>query len=568
MTICTNKRSWTRDGGQRHACSFGNLSLRSQRFSSTSKENGTRTAIMDEPLPNPPAELKAVLPFVQRANELRAADKVIAYWCCYYAAQLGISGDAKGAEAKMYLLTLMDTLEDLKTKLADNDAVTNDAASSAYVENFALKVFVGADNEDRAGKASRATAKKFLAASQFIELLKIFGTLESEMNEKIKYAKWKAADIAKAFKEGRKPHPGPAGGDLKEEAANIQAAMGPTALDSKEEQEYLAREMAKLTTAAPDEPPIPPLNGSEMSRGASSDTQTTPALTDSVIGPNPLDSASPDADEMWKSGSKPSAETLSHSASAQQQSRRGSSDRAQIQSSSSYVSGLATSPNARPLPTPPQSDGLSIPPISAHHQMLGSSPGLDKGGASAGPGAAPASFWGVASGPSSDHEDGSGVTSMLPSVPSGHLPQFGSGVGLNGHPAIERVDPPISPGTPTLPTTPGQLPGTPSAHVGGQGGPFIPSVPSTAPTAPSVPSAPCMPTDSFARYTSTAPSAPSINPPPPVPAVYPETLDPRLSTRVQKLAKGAASAVDFEDLETARIQLRQALDILEGRTTL
>jgi vacuolar protein sorting-associated protein VTA1 len=44
-------------------------------------------------------------------------------------------------------------------------------------------------------------------------------------------------------------------------------------------------------------------------------------------------------------------------------------------------------------------------------------------------------------------------------------------------------------------------------------------------------------------------------------------LDSRLSTRVQKLAKGAASAVDFDDLETARLQLRQALDILEGRVT-
>uniref|UniRef100_V5EWA6 Vacuolar protein sorting-associated protein VTA1 n=1 Tax=Kalmanozyma brasiliensis (strain GHG001) TaxID=1365824 RepID=V5EWA6_KALBG len=207
---------------------------------------------MDEPLPNPPPELKTVLPFVQRANELRTADAVIAYWCCYYAAQLGISSPTTDTAAKMYLLTLMDTLESLKAKLADNDAVTNDAASAAYVENFALKVFVGADNEDRAGKATRQTPRKFLAASHFLELLKIFGTLEPETAEKIKYAKWKAADIAKAFKEGRKPTAGPAGGDAKEEEAKLETAMGP-ATDSKEEAEYLAREMAKLTTAAPQE---------------------------------------------------------------------------------------------------------------------------------------------------------------------------------------------------------------------------------------------------------------------------------------------------------------------------
>ena len=49
------------------------------------------------------------------------------------------------------------------------------------MENFALKVFVGADNEDRGGKATRATAKKFIAASNFLELLKLFGELKPEV---------------------------------------------------------------------------------------------------------------------------------------------------------------------------------------------------------------------------------------------------------------------------------------------------------------------------------------------------------------------------------------------------
>ncbi|CDS82074.1 uncharacterized protein SPSC_02894 [Sporisorium scitamineum] len=507
---------------------------------------------MDEPLPNPPAELKAALPFVQRANELRTADKVIAYWCCYYAAQLGIAGNAKDNESKMYLLALMDTLEDLKAKLTDNDAVTNDAASSAYVENFALKVFVGADNEDRAGKATRATPKKFLAASQFMELLKIFGTLEPEMHEKIKYAKWKAADIAKAFKEGRKPQPGPAGGDPKLEAANLEAAMGPSAVDSKEEEEYLAREMAKLTTAAPDEPSTNQSSGLAMSRGSSSTSNKgLQAPSNNATDTNALGSASPDAEEMWKDTSKAAAaETLSRSSSAQ---RRDSLDRPQIQSSSSFASNLGSSPGSRPLPVPPQRDGLPIPPISAHHQMLASSPGADHG-VGGGPGAAPASFWG-ASAPTLEQDN----ATVLPSVPADHLPSLGSGGLDSGHLAIERIDPPRSPGAPSLPSTPG---GVPEAHgaPGSHAGPFIPPVPPTAST-----------TDSFAPHPvvaptqtrSTAPSAPAIA----TPQAFPETLDPRLSTRVQKLAKGAASAVDFEDLDTARIQLRQALDILEGRTT-
>jgi len=41
----------------------------------------------------------------------------------------------------------------MKALLKDNDAVTNEIAGQAYVENFALRVFNGADDEDRAGKA-------------------------------------------------------------------------------------------------------------------------------------------------------------------------------------------------------------------------------------------------------------------------------------------------------------------------------------------------------------------------------------------------------------------------------
>lgn len=42
----------------------------------------------------------------------------------------------------------------MKELLKDNDAVTNEIAGQAYVENFALRVFNGADDEDRAGKAT------------------------------------------------------------------------------------------------------------------------------------------------------------------------------------------------------------------------------------------------------------------------------------------------------------------------------------------------------------------------------------------------------------------------------
>jgi vacuolar protein sorting-associated protein VTA1 len=43
----------------------------------------------------------------------------------------------------------------MKAILASNEAVTNEAAGAAYVENFALKVFMSADNDDRKGMSGK-----------------------------------------------------------------------------------------------------------------------------------------------------------------------------------------------------------------------------------------------------------------------------------------------------------------------------------------------------------------------------------------------------------------------------
>ena len=43
----------------------------------------------------------------------------------------------------------------MKASLANNDAVADDDAGAAYIENFALRVFTMADNEDRREQATR-----------------------------------------------------------------------------------------------------------------------------------------------------------------------------------------------------------------------------------------------------------------------------------------------------------------------------------------------------------------------------------------------------------------------------
>lgn len=73
----------------------------------------------------------------------------------YYAAQQGIALKVKDTNARHFLFELLGLLEKMKTDLGSNDAVHDEPASAAYIENFALRVFAAADSEDRKGNATR-----------------------------------------------------------------------------------------------------------------------------------------------------------------------------------------------------------------------------------------------------------------------------------------------------------------------------------------------------------------------------------------------------------------------------
>ncbi|KAH9441852.1 hypothetical protein Pst134EA_032187 [Puccinia striiformis f. sp. tritici] len=138
-------------------------------------------------LPASPAGLKSVNPYLQRAKEMEKVDPVISYWCAFHAAQTCMSIGHNQAESRDFLMGLLDLLEHAKSQLSDNDAITNNLAATAYVENFALKIFDGADKEDQQGLSTRTTAQRFLAAAY---------------HPKIKYSKWKAGSISKGIRDG------------------------------------------------------------------------------------------------------------------------------------------------------------------------------------------------------------------------------------------------------------------------------------------------------------------------------------------------------------------------------
>ncbi|KDO62136.1 hypothetical protein CISIN_1g013480mg [Citrus sinensis] len=149
---------------------------------------------------------KLLLPYLQRADELQKHEPLVAYYCRLYAMERGlrIPQGERTKTTNSLLVSLMNQLEKKSLKLGPED--------SLHLEGFALNVFAKADKQDRAGRADLNTAKTFYAASIFFEILNQFGALQPDLEEKQKYAAWKAADIRKAMKEGRKPVPGPPGG--------------------------------------------------------------------------------------------------------------------------------------------------------------------------------------------------------------------------------------------------------------------------------------------------------------------------------------------------------------------
>lgn len=152
---------------------------------------------------------KLLLPFLQRADELQKHEPLVAYYCRLFAMERGlrIPQKERTKTTNSILVSLMNQLE------KDKKSLKLGPEDNLYVEGFASNVFAKADKQDRAGRADLNTAKTFYAASIFFEVLTQFGELAPDIEQKLKYAVWKAADIRKALKEGRNPEPGPPSGD-------------------------------------------------------------------------------------------------------------------------------------------------------------------------------------------------------------------------------------------------------------------------------------------------------------------------------------------------------------------
>ncbi|XP_065178493.1 vacuolar protein sorting-associated protein VTA1 homolog [Sycon ciliatum] len=173
--------------------------------------------------------LKFVSPILKTGKEFQKRDPVITYYCNVYAIQKALSqlGKKRPKEADAFLLSMMDQVEQMKKQLVGDEAVTSEVVAQAHVESKALQLFTYADNEDRGGRFGKNVVKAFYTAHILFEIVSQFGEQSQEVQEKQKYAKWKAAYISRCLKDGQTPIAGPVGGDEGDDDNAAAAAGGP-----------------------------------------------------------------------------------------------------------------------------------------------------------------------------------------------------------------------------------------------------------------------------------------------------------------------------------------------------
>ncbi|XP_005732831.1 vacuolar protein sorting-associated protein VTA1 homolog isoform X1 [Pundamilia nyererei] len=170
-----------------------------------------------------PVQFRIIQHHLRTAQEHEKRDPVVTYYCRLYAMQTGMKLDSKTPECRKFLVKLMDQLETMKKELSDNESISQEVVGNAHIENYALKLFLYADNEDRAGQFHKNMIKSFYTSSLLLDVLSVFGELSEENIQHRKYARWKATYIHNCLKNGETPQPGPIGMGEDEEADEFGA---------------------------------------------------------------------------------------------------------------------------------------------------------------------------------------------------------------------------------------------------------------------------------------------------------------------------------------------------------
>nr|CAB3267655.1 vacuolar protein sorting-associated protein VTA1 homolog [Phallusia mammillata] len=177
-----------------------------------------------------PAFLKSIRPYVKVAIEINRQDKLVSYYCCYYALQVGLKTQYKTSpESKLYLTKLMGFQENLHKEIKADPELNeglDDMTGQAVVEAAANKLFNWADGQDRKSIFNKQVVKSFYTSSILFDVLDVFKEETSdEIKTQHKYARWKATYIHNCLKNNETPQPGPIG-EFEDEFGSVGVSQG------------------------------------------------------------------------------------------------------------------------------------------------------------------------------------------------------------------------------------------------------------------------------------------------------------------------------------------------------
>lgn len=86
-------------------------------------------------------------------------------------------------------------LDQLKSNL--NNQLQNPQDNKAKIVDHTLRIFAKADNDERTDKFTKETQQDMTLVSRYLEMLAVFGPLDSDLNQKRVYSKAKAIEIKK-----------------------------------------------------------------------------------------------------------------------------------------------------------------------------------------------------------------------------------------------------------------------------------------------------------------------------------------------------------------------------------
>jgi len=201
--------------------------------------------------------MRLIAPILKRASELDKAKPKVAYYCRMHAVREGLMMEHRAPEVNEALSDAMEKLERAKPSLQ-----LDDEHDELECESFALQIFAKADRADRAGQRGLNTAKMFYASSIFFNVLRQFdeGKLDADIENKQRYAEWRAAEIMKAERQGTTASP-PPDDDVKERGEEVDSVVSSS-------QPEAAAPFAPVASPsyAPPPPPPPPHVGSPEAR--------------------------------------------------------------------------------------------------------------------------------------------------------------------------------------------------------------------------------------------------------------------------------------------------------------